>query len=358
MKGIIPIGGRGTRMRPVTYSVNKHFIPVANRLLIEYPIETITQTGIKEIGITHNPGQLKMAKEVLGDGSRWGAKFTYILQKEPLGLANIVEVVEEFVDGDSFVFHLGDNIFTDGIVDLVDKFKRENWDGMVSKLEHEENRRMGVPYFDKQGRLQKYVEKPENPPHKFAVPGVYLANAKIFGAFEGKDRIKPSDRGEYEIADLFQWMIDKGMKVGVEEYKGLWLDPGKFGDWLESNQILLDRYVVRHIDGEVDSKSVIKGRVEIGEGSKIIDSKIRGPVRIGENVIVKNSFIGPYTSIYNQSRVEGSRVENTVVMGEVEMEKVSKGIDASIIGKNARVAGNGRKGVMELFVGSGGVLKL
>ena len=278
-------------MRPVTYSVNKHFIPVANLLLIEYPIKTLVEAGVTEIGITYNPGQLVLAKEILGDGSDWGAKFTYILQPEPLGLANIVHVAEDFIGDDKFIFHLGDNIFIDGVKELVEKFEKEDFDGLVAKLEHEENKRMGVPYFDEEGRLQKYVEKPEDPPHKFAVPGVYLATAKVFDAFKGKDKIKPSDRGESEIADLLQWMIDKGMKVAVHEYEGLWLDPGKFNDWLESNQIILDRHAVRQIDGEIDSKSVLEGRVEVGEGTVIENSKIRGPVRIGKNVKIKDSFI-------------------------------------------------------------------
>lgn len=345
-------------MRPVTYSVNKHFIPVANKLLVEYPIEAIVEAGIEEIGITYNPGQLEMAKKVLGDGSRWGAKFTYILQDEPLGVANILEVAEEFTNGESFVFNLGDNIFTEGIGQLVDKFESENWDGLVAMVEHEENSRLGVPYFDEEGRLKEYKEKPENPPHKFAVPGIYLASGKIYGAFKGEGRITPSDRGEYEIADLFQWMIDKGMKVGVEEYKGLWLDPGKFGDWLESNQILLDRYAVRQIDGEVDSKSVIEGKVEIGKGSKVIDSKIKGPVRIGEGVTIERSIIGPNTSVYNESSIEGCKIENSVIMGKVVMKEVSKAIDKSIIGRKARVVGNGKEELMELFIGSGGVIKL
>lgn len=358
MKGIIPIGGRGTRMRPVTYSVNKHFIPVANRLLVEYPIKTMVEAGIEDIGITYNPRQLQLAKKVLGDGSEWGAEFTYILQPEPLGLAHIVQVAEDFVNGESFVFHLGDNIFTEGITKLVDKFKKEDWDGLVAMVEHEENTRMGVPYFDDKGRLERYVEKPKDPPHKFAIPGVYLASSKIFGAFSGRGKIKPSARGEYEIADLFQWMIDQGYKVGVEEYDGLWLDPGKFGDWLESNQILLDRYAVRQIEGEVDSKSRIKGRVEVGKESRIINSRIRGPVRIGEDVVVKDSFIGPYTSIYHHSRIEECRIANSVVMEGAELEKVSQPVDTSIIGRNARVVSNGESGMVGLFLGSGGEVKL
>lgn len=180
MKGIIPTGGRGTRMRPITFSSNKHFIPVANKPLILYPIETVANTGIKEIAITYNPGGLEEAKNLLGDGSQWGITITYVLQEKPAGLANIVEVCEEFVKGDSFVLHLGDNIFVEGINDAFEYFEKNKPNGLVTMLHHPDNRRLGVPYFDENGRLLKYVEKPENPLHDFAIPGLYFADSNFF----------------------------------------------------------------------------------------------------------------------------------------------------------------------------------
>lgn len=353
MKGLVPIGGRGTRMRPVTYSVNKHFIPVANKMLVEYPIMTLVKAGIKEIGITYNPGQLEYAKEVLGDGRKWGAKFWYILQPEPKGLANIVEVAEEFLKGSRFVFHLGDNIFVDGIDDLVESFDNGSMDGMVTMVEHEENVRMGVPYFDKKGRLLKYVEKPKKPPHKMAVPGLYFLSDSSFGAFRGRNRLRPSARGEYEIPDLYQWMIDKGLRIEVRKYEGKWLDPGKFGDWLESNQYLLDRLSERKILGKVDKDSRVEGRVEIGKKSRVINSVIRGPVRIGERVVVKDSFVGPYTSIYHGSKIVGCRVENSVLMEGVELDNMPKVIDNSILGNNTVVKSVSQNGALGMFLGEG-----
>lgn len=340
MKAIIPIGGRGTRMRPITLSANKHFIPVANKLLIEYPIKTVIAAGVTEIGITYNPGQLEHAQRILGDGSQWGAKFTFILQENPKGLANIVEVAEKFVDGDSFVFHLGDNIFVEGIKEAMDYFEKKKPNGLVTMMHHPQNRRMGVPYFDKKGQMIKYVEKPENPPHDFAVPGVYFADSNFFKCFRGKDRLKPSARGEFEIPDAFQWMIDHGFRVDVVEYKGKWLDPGKFDDWLDTNQYLLDRNAVVNFESKPDEKSKIEGRVSIGKNTIIENSIIRGPVAIGNNVVIKNSYIGPYTSIYHDCSIENTDVENSVLMNKVKLQNIMRPIHNSIIGTEAEISGS------------------
>lgn len=350
MKAIIPIGGRGTRMRPITLSTNKHFIPMANKLLIEYPIETVVNAGITDIAITYNPGQLESAKKLLGNGSRWNAHFTYVLQEKPQGLANIVEVCEEFVGDDAFMFHLGDNIFVEGLQEAVQYFQKNKPNGLVTMIHHKENRRLGVPYFDKNGRMTQYVEKPENPPHDFAVPGVYFADSNFFKCFKGNDRLKPSARGEYEIPDAFQWMIDHGYRVDVLEYKGKWLDPGKFDDWLETNQYLLDRNVILDFKSEPDSSSKIQGRVEIGKNTKIINSIIRGPVSIGENVTIKDSFIGPFTSIYHNCHIERTTLENSVLMEKVHLSHISKPVQNSVIGTEAEITGQDSLHFMSLFV--------
>ena len=181
MKAVVPTGGGGTRMRPLTFSTNKHFIPIANKPLLYYPIETIANAGIKEVAITYNPGWLDFVKKRLGSGKRWGLRFTYILQEKPLGLANIFQVCEEFLAEEDFLMHLGDNIFTSGINDLVEHFNKEKPSGLVAIVEHPENSRMGVPYFDKKGGLKRYVEKPKNPPHKFvSVPAIKINFIKFF----------------------------------------------------------------------------------------------------------------------------------------------------------------------------------
>lgn len=351
MKAIIPTGGRGTRMQPLTFSSNKHFIPVANKPLILYPIETVADAGIKEIGITYNPGGLDQAKNLLGDGSRWGLKITYILQEKPAGLANIVQVCEEFVDGDSFAFHLGDNIFVDGIKDAVDYFEKNKPNGLVTMLHHKENNRMGVPYFDEEGRLLKYVEKPENPPHDFAVPGVYFADSNFFKCFK-EDALQPSERGEYEIPAAFQWMIDHGFRVDVVEYKGKWLDPGKFDDWLDANRYLLDKSMEPKLECEVGSDVQIIGKVKLGEGCEVSDSKIEGPVSIGKNVKITGSYIGPFTSIADDSVLENVKIENTILMKGVKIQNINQSIDTSLIGPGSEIKKDSSpSSSIKLFIG-------
>ncbi len=353
MKAIIPTGGRGTRMRPLTFSTNKHFIPVANKPLIFYPVETIASSGIKELAITYNPGGLEEAKSYLGDGSRWGLAITYVLQEKPAGLANIVQVCEEFVGGESFVFHLGDNMFVDGIKEQVEYFEKEKPDGLVTMIHHKENKRMGVPYFDDKGRLIKYVEKPENPPHDFAVPGVYFGNANFFKCFKGKNAIKPSERGEYEIPAAFSWLIDNGFRVDVMEYKGKWLDPGKFDDWIEANKYILENNLEENVESKVDDSSKIDGKVSIGKDCIIINSKIHGPSVIGDNVTITDSEIGPLTSIASNCEIVGSTVSNSVLMSGVKVLDVKDHpVEKSLVGTDSEVIGKAGKGAStSLFVG-------
>lgn len=359
MKAIVPTGGRGTRMQPLTFSTNKHFIPIANKPLIYYPIETIADSGIKEVAITYNPGWLGFVKKYLGSGRKWGLKFTYILQEKPLGLANIFQVCEDFVGRDSFLMHLGDNIFTSGIKDLTEHFSKEKPSGLVAMVKHRDNGRMGVPYFNKKGNLKRYVEKPKNPPHKFAIPGVYFFDNNIFKCFRGKGRIKPSKRGELEIGASYQWLINHGYRVDVLEYKDKWLDPGKFDDWIEANQYLLDTNNNSEIRSRYDKNSNIQGRASIGEKCKIKKCEIRGPVIIGNNVTLKNSYIGPYTSISDGCLIENSHIENSVVMSDVRISNVKQPINESLIGAGTEVFDDdGPTDWLKLFVGEKSRVKI
>jgi glucose-1-phosphate thymidylyltransferase len=337
LKGIIPTGGRGTRMRPLTFSSNKHLIPVANKPLIFYPIETLADAGVKNIAITHNPGGQDYVKNLIGNGSKWGLKFTYVLQEEPKGLANIIEVCEDYLDGSPFVMHLGDNIFSEGIKNLVSHFNKKKPNGLVGMVRHPENTRLGVPYFDKDGRLIKYVEKPKSPPHDWAIPGIYFADHNLFKCFKGKDKIKPSKRGELEVSSPFQWLIDKGYHVDVQEIKGKWLDPGKIDDWLGANKYLLDLNTKSKIGSKLGKDVKIKGKVTIGKNCSIDKSIIRGPVSIGDNVTINQSIIDPHTSIYNDCTIIGSHISNSVLMRGVTIDKVKKIIDESMIGPDADI---------------------
>ncbi len=353
MKAIIPTGGRGTRMQPLTFSTNKHFIPVANKPLIYYPIEAVAKAGIKDIAITYNPGWLDIVKKHLGDGSNWGVKFTYILQEKPLGLANIFQVCEEYIKGDRFLLHLGDNIFSGGIDEMVKYFEKRKPYGLI------ENSRLGVPIFDKKGRLMDYLEKPSNPPNEYAIPGIYFFDSVVFKCFKGKDKIKPSERGEYEILEPFKWLIKKNYRVDVIDHKGRWLDPGKFNDWLEANQYLLDQ----NSDGEIKSRlgkgNSIQGRVSIGKDCKISKSQIRGPVIIGNSVTIKDSYIGPYSSISDGCIIEKSSVENSVLMERVKIIKIKQPLSNSLIGTETEITDiNGRINFLELFVGEKSKIRL
>lgn len=360
MKAIIPTGGMGTRMRPMSFYINKHFLPVANKPLIFYPIETVADAGIKEICITYNPGGLDLVKEYLGDGDRWGLKFTYVVQENPRGgLADIIRVCEKDLGGDKFLLHLGDNIFTEGIKPQVDRFIKEKPNGMVTMVKHKDNKRLGVPVFDKDGKLTDYLEKPENPPNDFAIPGLYFFDNNVFKCFDGKGKITPSERGELEIRSPYMWLIKNGFRVDVIEYKAKWLDPGKFDDWIDSNQYLLDRVLDPKILSEVDKDSKISGRVYLGKGCVVKNSEIRGPVSIKDNVSVIDSYVGPYTSIDEGCLIEGSKIENCVLMTNVKILKVGQQIDNSLIGPEAEISGNGgHKNCYEFFVGEKANIKL
>lgn len=353
MKAIIPTGGRGTRMRPLTFSTNKHFIPVANKPLIFYPIETVAEGGIKEIALTYNPGGLEEAKNTLGDGSRWGVEFTYILQPEPKGLANIFQVCEEYLEEEQFLMHNGDNIFIDGIKILVDYFEKEKPNALITMVKHKDNRRLGVPLFDDKGKFIQYIEKPENPPNDFGIPGLYFFDKNVFKCFSGPDAIEPSARGELEISSPYNWLIDHKYKVEALEYKGVWMDPGKFDDWILANEYLLEHKLEELRETEIDSTNKISGKVSVGKGCTILNSEIFGPVIIGDNVTIKDSKINPFTSLGNNCEIANSIVGNSVLMSGVKIIDV-KGhpVETSLIGTDTEVIGADGKGEKtSLFVG-------
>lgn len=352
MRAIIPTGGRGTRMRPLTFSTNKHFIPIANKPLIFYPIETVAGAGIKDIALTYNPGGLEETKALLGDGSQWGLKFTYILQEQPKGLANIFQVCEDYLAGSPFLMHNGDNIFVEGIADVVKYFQKEKPNALLTMVHHEDNRRLGVPFFDENGQFARYIEKPENPPNDFGIPGLYFFDHHVFQCFKGKDAIAPSARGELEISEPYNWLVDHGFRVAAIEYKGKWMDPGKFDDWLEANQYLLEHNLEQLIESEIDSSSKISGKVQIGKNCIIVKSKISGPVIIGDNVQIVDSEIGRFSSISEGCEIVSSVLENSVLMSGVRLINVKKRITDSLIGTDTEiVAANGQGSKTSLFVG-------
>lgn len=361
MKAVIPTGGRGTRMQPLTFSTNKHFIPVANKPLIFYPIETVADAGIKDICITYNPGWLDYVKNILGTGSKWGVKFTYVLQEDPKGLANIFQVCEQALKGSKFVLHLGDNIFADGIKKYVNEFENSDLNALVTmiKVKKGENSRMGVPRLTKTGQFKEYIEKPANPPNDYGIPGLYFFDSKVFKCFRGKDKIMPSARGELEISSPYNWLVKHGYKLKALEYEGVWLDPGKFGDWIDANQYLLDHNLQDNLTAKTGINSTIEGRVQIGKKCKIKNSEIRGPVAVGNNVTILNSYIGPFTSISNDCVIENSHVENSVLMQAVSIKNIKQPINESLIGANAEVIDeDGPTDWVKLFIGEKSRVKI
>ena len=351
MKALIAAGGSGTRLRPLTFSSNKHMLPIANKPLILYPIESVAATGVKNVAVVVNETRAAI-EGLLGDGSKWGLNITYIDQHKPLGLAHVVKIAKEYMAGSSFVYHLGDNIFTKGIKRPFDAFvKKQPNGGLLTMVEHPENYRLGVPYFDRDGKLLKVVEKPKDPPNKFGVPGLYFFNANVFKAFEGKDALKPSARGELEIPDLYTYLLDHGYTVEVEEVGGRWMDPGKFDDMLEANAYMLslssDLYVHERV--LIDDESIVKGEVGIGQGSKLVRSKIRGPVSIGNNVVITDCIIGPNVSIEADCRLTGLELNNSVVMSESTLSNLDGVVINSMVGKKTVV--EGRQESKTLFIG-------
>lgn len=346
MKALILSGGRGTRLRPVTYSMAKQLVPIANRPILYYIIDNILQAGINEIGIVISQETGEDIKRSVEMYRTQKASFTFILQGAPLGLAHAALISREFIGDEPFVMYLGDNLIGSGISKFKEKFEREKADALILVKEVENPRQFGVVVFDEKGNVTKLVEKPKFPPSNFALVGVYFFRDSIFSEIE---KLTPSWRAEYEITEAIQGLVDSGLKVSAEILDTWWLDTGKKDDILEANRVVLDEWIIRNIEGRVDDSSLISGRVKIEQGAIVEKSEIRGPVVIGSGAVIKNSFIGPYSSIGNFSHIENSELQFSVVLDGAEIKNII-GIDSSIIGKRSRIIGNsGRR--KRLFVG-------
>lgn len=347
MRGIILHGGAGTRLRPLTYSGPKQLIPVANKPVSQYVLEDLVSSGIAEIAIVLGETFPELVREHYGDGSKFGAKITYVHQGRPLGIAHAVGLCKGFVGDKKFVVYLGDNMLQSGIKHYVEKFIAGSYDAMVLLKGVEDPRRFGVAQFDEKGRLVRLVEKPKKPPSNYALVGIYFFTPVIFEAI---DKLKPSWRGEYEITDAIQMLIDWGLSVGYEFVEGWWIDTGKKDDILTVNALVLDEQAKRDIKGEVVN-SRIEGRVEMGEGSKVVNSIVRGPTVIGRGCLVENSYVGPYTSVGDNSRIIDSGVEYCVILEGALIRGVER-LEDSLIGRHARVVKDeGNRRVLKLHVG-------
>jgi glucose-1-phosphate thymidylyltransferase len=335
MKGLILSGGKGTRLRPLTHTSAKQLVPVANKPVLFYAIESIVAAGITEIGIIvgDTRGEIRAA---VGDGSRFGARVTYIDQDAPLGLAHAVLISEPFLGASPFVMYLGDNLIAGGITSLVEEFRTLGCNSEILLAEVPNPEQFGVAELTVEGKVHCLVEKPKEPKSNLALVGVYMFDSSIF---ESVRRIKPSARGELEITDAIQDLIDRGLDVHPHIVRGWWKDTGKLDDMLEANRIVLEGLEVRrgaNLDG-LGSGSRIEGRVQIGEGVELIDSLVRGPVVIGDGTRLENAFVGPYTSIGERCTLVRCEMENSIVLSDSEIRDIPLRIDGSLIGRNVRI---------------------
>jgi glucose-1-phosphate thymidylyltransferase len=332
MKAIILCAGEGTRLRPLTYTGAKHLIPVANKPVISYSIETLREAGIRELGIVVSPHRREEFRQTLGDGSDWGVQITYIPQEKPQGLAHAVACARNFVGDDVFVVYLGDNLLENGVRDLVQEFSASRASAMILLTEVPDPRSFGVARLE-QGVIAQVIEKPQEPPSNLAIVGVYLFDRHIFDAIR---EIKPSWRGELEITDAIQRLIDKDLRVLPSLVKGWWKDLGKPEDILHANRLLLERSDAARIQGDVDALTKVTGRVLVAEGTRISQSELRGPLVIGPGCVIERSFIGPFTSIGARVSIRASEIEYSIVMEGSSVEGVGR-IDHSLIGRNVRI---------------------
>jgi glucose-1-phosphate thymidylyltransferase len=334
MKAIILSGGKGTRLRPLTYTGAKQLVPVANKPILWYGIEAIVAAGITEIGIIISPETGTEIQAKTGDGSQFGAKITYILQESPDGLAHAVKIAQPFLGDSPFLMYLGDNLIQSELSTFIEEFKTKQLDSLILLCQVPNPTAFGVAQIDAEGRVLELVEKPKNPPSDLALVGIYLFDPLVHDAIAN---IKPSARGELEITDAIQYLIDAKRHVSACRLEGWWLDTGKKDDLLEANRIILDASSNCQILGSVDDQSKVIGRVSIGQNSKIVNCTIRGPVAIADNCHIENSFIGPYSSIASGVKLVDADIEHSVILANAEAIGIQQRIVDSVIGQRARL---------------------
>ena len=362
MKGLILSGGAGTRLRPITHTSAKQLVPIANQPILFYGIRDMAAAGITDVGIIIAPGTGDEIREAVGDGSAFGVDITWINQDEPLGLAHCVLISRPFLGDDDFVMYLGDNMLEQGLVEFVERFERSRTDSRSPKLGQgtsamaaaqillakvDNPSSFGVAEISPDGEVVALVEKPADPPSDLALVGVYLFDPTIHEAVAA---IEPSDRGELEITDAIQWLVDAGHRVRHEVLDGWWIDTGKKDPLLECNRLVLDT-IGRDVAGTLDATSSAEGRVVLEEGAELINSTVRGPAVIGSGTRVVDSHIGPYSSIAPDCRITNSELDNSVVLRRVAITDIPRLTD-SLVGRDSEVSrGSERPRAVRLMLG-------
>jgi glucose-1-phosphate thymidylyltransferase len=332
MKALILAGGTGSRLRPITFTRAKQLIPVANKPILFYAIEAIRDAGITDIGVIVGDTADEV-RAALGDGSDWGAAITYIPQEAPLGLAHAVKISEEYMAGEPFVMYLGDNLIANGITTFVDEFRAGGCNAQILLAHVPNASQFGVAELAADGTVKRLVEKPKEPVSDLALVGVYLFDREVFKAVNA---IEPSARGELEITDAIQWLVDNGYTVRPHVITGWWKDTGKLEDMLEANRIMLD-LIENEILGACDQDTQLHGRVRVGEGTTLVNSVVRGPAVIGAGCEIRDAYIGPYSSIHDGCAVIGSEVEHSILLPGARVENIGRRLADSLMGCNSVV---------------------
>lgn len=329
MKGLILSGGKGTRLYPLTYTSAKQLIPLSNKPVLFRVIEAIKAAGIDDIGIVIGDTGEEIKKAV-GSGGRWGVNITYIPQAQPLGLAHAVKISQDFLGEDRFVMFLGDNVIQGGISPLIAQFADSDYNSQIVLTRVEQPEQYGVAVLDENNRIVNLIEKPKEPPSDLALVGIYMFDSNIFKAVNA---IQPSWRGELEITDAIQWLVENEYNVFPYVHRGWWIDTGRPGEMLEANGLVLEELTPK-IEGYVDRNSEVDSRVTVEKGAEIINSVVRGPAIIGHDTRVVNAYVGPFTSISHHCLVENAEISRSIVLENSQIRNINRRIEDSLIGRN------------------------
>ena len=331
MKALVLSGGKGTRLRPITHTGAKQLVPVANKPILFYVLENVARAGIRDVGVIISPETGDEVRAAVGDGSTWNLNVTYIPQAAPAGIAHAAKIARQFLGADDFILYLGDNLIGGGVDELIERFHSSRSAAAILLKAVDNPSNFGIAEVDESGGIRRLIEKPASPPSNLALVGVYVFSPAIHKAVEA---IQPSRRGELEITDAIQKLVEWGERVDSHVLEHWWLDTGKKDDLLSANTVVLDQWIVRDIRGEIEGECEIVGRVTMEESARIVASTVRGPAIIGAGARIERSFIGPFTSIGPNVRIVESVVAHSVILADGEVHGIDR-LHDSLIGRGA-----------------------